>query len=300
MSNYNEKVSIIGLGLMGSALAGVLLREGYRVTVWNRTPEKADGLIKKGALLAPSAALAIGSSPTVIICVADYEASRSLLSSKETAPFLPGKTVIELSTGTPQEARDAQVWAKEHGIDYLDGAIMATPSQMGRPETLILASGPRSVFDKSEAVLKALAGGLAFLGEAVGNASAVDFAILSFWFGGNIGFLHGVRICEAEGFPVRDFAAMTRAIAPFAGESNEKMAERIFNENYDDSEASVRTCAAALKMIARHASEAGISSEFPDYAYRFLERGMDAGFGEEDLAAAIKIMRTSSAATTAG
>src|SRR5687768_12758847 len=221
MKNVKDEVSIIGLGLMGTELTRVLLRDGYRVTVWNRTADKARGLVNEGALLAPTAALAIGASPTVIMCVADYSVSRALLSSEEAAPFLAGKTVIELSTGTPKEAREAEAWAKERNVDYLDGAIMAQPKQMGRPETMILASGHRSVFDKNKAVLKALAGNATYLGEPVGNASAVDFAILSFWFGGNIGFLHGVRICEAEGFPVKEFAAMARAIAPYAGESNE-------------------------------------------------------------------------------
>lgn len=284
---------------MGTELARVLLRDRYRVTVWNRTAGKARDLVNEGALLAPSAALAIGASPTVIVCVADYEVSRSLLGSEEAAPFLAGKSVIELSTGTPKEAREAEAWSKARGIHYLDGAIMAQPNQMGRPETMILTSGSRSVFDRSEPILKTLAGGTTYLSEAVGNAAALDFAILSFWFGGLIGFLHGVRICEAEGLPIAEYAAMTRAVAPLAGESNEKSAERIVTEKFDDSEASVKTCAAALKMIARHAKEAGINSEFPEYAYRFFSRGVDAGFAEEDAAALIKTMRNSAAAQSA-
>jgi 3-hydroxyisobutyrate dehydrogenase-like beta-hydroxyacid dehydrogenase len=52
---------------------------------------------------------------------------------------LASRMLVELSTGTPQDARDAEAWARERGADYLDGAIIATPSQIGRPDTPIFA-----------------------------------------------------------------------------------------------------------------------------------------------------------------
>jgi len=65
VKNVKDEVSIIGLGVMGSELGRVLLRNDYRVTVWNRTAAKAEPLIKDGALLAPNAAVAVEASPIV-------------------------------------------------------------------------------------------------------------------------------------------------------------------------------------------------------------------------------------------
>jgi 3-hydroxyisobutyrate dehydrogenase-like beta-hydroxyacid dehydrogenase len=50
-----KDVSVIGLGVMGTALARALIDGGYRVTVWNRTSEKAQPLVEVGAKLAPTA-----------------------------------------------------------------------------------------------------------------------------------------------------------------------------------------------------------------------------------------------------
>ena len=74
-----SEVSVIGLGAMGSALARALLRDGHRVTVWNRTSAKAEPLVRDGALLAHGPAAAVSASPIVLVCVEDYKVTRSIL-----------------------------------------------------------------------------------------------------------------------------------------------------------------------------------------------------------------------------
>ena len=201
------EASVIGLGAMGSALARALLRDGRRVTVWNRTSAKADPLVRDGAVLAPSVAFAVAASPIVIVCVADYKVTHSIMETKELAPTLAGRVLVQLSTGTPQEARDSEVWAWERGADYLDGAIQATPSQVGRPDTTIFASGADAAFRRSEPLLKSLAGNVTYLGEPVGSASALDLATLCYVFGAALGFFHGALICESEGLRVDAFGS---------------------------------------------------------------------------------------------
>ena len=66
-----NEVTIIGLGAMGSMLARALLQKNYRVTVWNRTIEKAEQLVSAGASLASSVAAAVGASPVTIVCVSE-------------------------------------------------------------------------------------------------------------------------------------------------------------------------------------------------------------------------------------
>src|SRR5688572_30645343 len=171
MNNFQNEISVIGLGKMGSTLARLLLRQGYRVTVWNRTTDKASPLVQDGALLAPSAAAAVAASPVVVVCVYDYKAANEILGAKAVASALAGRLLLQLTTGSSQEARESEAWARKHGADYLDGAIQAAPSQMARPDTTILVSGAKTAFHRSEPLLKVFGGNIKYLGEQAGAAS---------------------------------------------------------------------------------------------------------------------------------
>jgi 3-hydroxyisobutyrate dehydrogenase-like beta-hydroxyacid dehydrogenase len=138
-------VTVLGLGPMGSALAGAFLAGGHRTTVWNRTAAKADALVARGAVRAHTVAEAVQASPLVVVCVIDYDAVRTILDSA--ADALPGRTVVNLTADSPERARAMAEWADEHDVAYLDGAIMTPTETIGGPEAVVLYSGPREVFD---------------------------------------------------------------------------------------------------------------------------------------------------------
>jgi glutamyl-tRNA reductase len=68
-TDVRPAVTVIGLGEMGTALAGVFLEGGHPTTVWNRTPEKADALVAKGARWAVTVRDAVAASPLVVVSV---------------------------------------------------------------------------------------------------------------------------------------------------------------------------------------------------------------------------------------
>ena len=133
-----DRVSVIGLGVMGTALAEAFLREPLTVTVWNRTSSRCNRLQAQGARVASTVATAVAASEVVIVCVSNYAVTNELLGAREVRAVLNGKTIIQLSSGTPQEARDTAAWAREFGAQYLDGAILAYPSHIGSTKAQIL------------------------------------------------------------------------------------------------------------------------------------------------------------------
>ena len=134
-------VSLVGLGSMGAALGRALLSGGRGLTVWNRNAAKAAPLVAAGAAVAPDLASAVAASPILVICIDDYAATRAILEAPEVSRQLAGRTVVQLSTGTPNEAREAEAWFRDRGATYLDGAIMVFPDGIGAPDTLILFAG---------------------------------------------------------------------------------------------------------------------------------------------------------------
>jgi 3-hydroxyisobutyrate dehydrogenase-like beta-hydroxyacid dehydrogenase len=227
----------------------------------------------------------------VLVCVEDYKVTRSILGREEVTPALAGRVLVELSSGTPQDARDAEVWARQRGADYLDGAIMATPSQIGRPDTPIFVSGAETAFRRSEPVLKTLAGNLIYMGESVGSAAAWDLATLSCLFGAILGFFHGARIFESEGLRVGDLGSMIADISPVLGEMIKHAGEVIQTGTFDRPQSSVKTCTVAFELFVKHAREARINSEFPTFGLGLFKKAVAAGHGEEEVAALIKVFR---------
>jgi 3-hydroxyisobutyrate dehydrogenase-like beta-hydroxyacid dehydrogenase len=199
--------------------------------------------------------------------------------------------IVQLSTGTPKEAREQEAWVRQRGADYLDGAIAAVPRQMGRPETTIFVSGSRRALDKSEPLLKHIAGNVPYLGTEAGAAAAFDLGFLSYLFGSFLGFLHGARILEAEGLRVDALGSMLSAIAPVSGEMIRGMGEAVQQGEFTNPESSIATSAAGMQLFVRQAHEANINGEFPAFASRMFQRAVDEGYGDEKVAALIKVLR---------
>ncbi|WP_426448303.1 NAD(P)-dependent oxidoreductase [Paenibacillus sp. S-38] len=288
-----DDVSVIGLGPMGAVLARTLLQKGLRVTAWNRTSEKANQLVQEGAVLAPTIAAAVSASPIVIVCVANYEISHALFGTAEAAAALAGRVLVQLSTGTPQDARNSETWAREQGADYLDGAIMATPAQIGMPDTPIFASGSEAAFRRSEPILTILAGNLMYMGDSVGAASAWDLAALSTMFGAMFGFFHGARIIETEGHSVDAFGSLIADISPVFGQMIKHEGTVIQTGSYDQAQSTIKTCRGSAELWLKQAREAGINSEFPTFAMGLYTKAKAAGYENEELAAIMKVLRQS-------
>ncbi len=184
-----------------------------------------------------------------------------------------------------------EAWVRTRGAEYLDGAIMATPSQIGRADTTIFAAGAASAHEAGAVIIKTIGGNVVYLGERVGAASAMDLATLAFWFGGMLGFVHGARICESEGLRVDSLGSMVAGLAPVIAETNKVMGERIQTGEYGSPEATIRTCAAAIDLMVRQAHEAGINAEFPTFALGVFRKAEAAGYAEEDVGALVKVLR---------
>lgn len=287
----NKEISVIGLGSMGIVIARLYLEQGYKVTVWNRTAQKADALVAKGAVFARSAAEAVRAAKVAMMCVYDYRAAETILAMEGVAAAMDGRLLIQLTTGSPSDARDAEAWAHGQGAAYLEGAIQAAPDQMGQPDTPILVSGARAVFDEAEPLLKVLAGGIVYLGEKASAAAAMDLATLSTIYGTLLGFMHGARIAEHEGFDVAEYGRIVAGIMPtFAGFLQHEGAV-IQSGDFRISQSPMRISVEATQRILQTAQEAGINTDFPAFAAGLFQRADAAGLGGEEIAALVKLLR---------
>jgi len=285
-------ITVIGLGKMGSALAEALLEGGYQITVWNRTASKAEPLIQKGAVLAKDPASAIKASPIFIVCVLNYEVTSSILSDQQVLQHLPGKVMIQLSSGTPLEAVESERWAHANRLQYLSGEIMVYPDQIGTESGGILIAGEESLFERCEPILKTMAEKTVYLGGQVGAPLAYGWAMGSILFGALLGALNGVQICQEEGIDLEFFAnRLLEGDMDTISSGVQDLLKRIKNEKYDESQGLLTVGADGVEHMLAYAKLRGLHTEFSEYLVKAFSQAIDAGLGGEDMAAMIKVWR---------
>ncbi len=278
-------ISTLGLGRMGSALALALVKARRSVTVWNRSRARVQPLTQLGAIPADSVSAAVAASPVVLVCVDNYQTTQELFEAPDVVGLLPGKTIVQLSTGSPKEARKAEAWFTSHNALYLDGAILAGPHMIGAPTTMILYSGQQAAFDRYSDLLGLLGGDTRFVGQKVGSAAAIDMAWLSKLYGAFAGIAHGAIIREAEGV---DLGMYSRV---FPESDNARwMIDVIKKGDFSNPGATLGVWNAALRRIREQAHDSGINSEVPDFVGGILDRAEATGHGEEHIAAMVKVL----------
>ncbi len=279
-------ISVIGLGAMGSALAWALVKEGHGVTVWNRSPKKMEPFVAKGAAGATDVASAVQASPVILVCVDNYAVTESFLRSGDVMPHLAGRSVIQFSTGTPKEAREAADWITDCGGAYIEGAILGGPGDIGTADLQILFAGPDAAYAQVEPLVRCLAGKARYLGDNIGAAPALDLAWLCQRYGLFLGLSQGALLCEAEGVSVGLYATMF----PEGGRSH-SFAEVIHADAFENPTATLSVWEAALRRIQQQALDAGINNEIPEFVSGLFKRAIAAGHGEEHVSARIKLLR---------
>lgn len=205
---HNSAVTVIGLGPMGQAITRTLLAAGHPVTVWNRTTGRAEGVVADGATLAATPAEAVEASSLVILSLTDYQAMYDILGPATAS--LAGRTLVNLSSDTPDRSREAAAWAAAHGAAFLTGGVMVPAPMVGTDAAYVYYSGPGEVLDRSREALAQL-GAPKHLGEDPGLAQMMYQAQLAVFLGTLSALMHATAMLNAAGMKATE--AMPELIA---------------------------------------------------------------------------------------
>ncbi|MFD1833324.1 NAD(P)-dependent oxidoreductase [Streptomyces desertarenae] len=278
MNRTDTPVTVIGLGLMGRALAGAFLRAGHPTTVWNRTVSKADRLVADGARPAPTVGDALKAGSLTVVCVTDYPAVRELLGASDVE--LDGTMLVNLTSGDSAQARETARWARRRGARYLDGAIMAVPPAIGTAEAVILHSGPQTDFEAHKATLEAL-GTVTHLGADHGLAALYDVAGLAMMWSVLNAWLQGTALLRTAGVDAATYAPFARQIAAGVAEWLPGYAEQIDSGSFPAEVSALETDARAMAHLVEESEAVGVNAELPKLIKAMADRSIAAGHGGE-------------------
>lgn len=202
MSRAAGSVTVIGLGPMGQAMVRSLRASGLELTVWNRSPEKAYAMKKFGAAHAETVAQALDAGEVIVVSLTDYAAMYDVL--ERAVDHLPGKTIVNLSSDTPEETRAAARWVRARRGRFLAGGVLADGEGLGGMDSLVFYSGEREVFDSCAEVLRPL-GRPEYLGVEVGLAQLYYQAVLAIFLSGLLAFEQALAMIDRSGEPIARF-----------------------------------------------------------------------------------------------
>jgi 3-hydroxyisobutyrate dehydrogenase-like beta-hydroxyacid dehydrogenase len=285
-----ETVAVLGTGKMGTALVRAFAAAGHSVVAWNRTPARAEPL-RTVATLAGTPAAATRDASLVVASLTDYGVCGQVLFTSEMGELLRGKTVVQLTSGTPANARAGAAWAAQHGVSYLDGAILAQPNFIATDYATVFYAGDRAVFDAHKPTLQALAHNTVFVADAIGSAAALDCAILEAYYGGCLAFLHAAAMCESEGVSSSRFFEYKRSFIGAIDVTVDAAGPMLERRDYTGDQCSLDMHVGALAHIATLSHEAGVDSRLPDTLHAVYAAAIAAGLGAKELPAVYELFR---------
>ncbi len=153
-----ERIGFIGLGIMGRGMAANILRAGFPLTVWNRTPGRTDEFVAAGAQLATSPADLAERSDIVISCVSDTPDVEAVLFGPQGAieGARAGMLMIDMSTISPQGAQQFAARLAERGIGFLDAPVSGGSEGAARGTLSIMVGGPADLVERAMPVFQAM------------------------------------------------------------------------------------------------------------------------------------------------
>ena len=147
-----ERVAVLGTGIMGAPMARNLLKAGFQVRVWNRTPDKARVLATEGADLAETTAEAVREAAFVITMLIDGAAVLAVMG--QAAESVP-EGAVWLQAGMDTDVERVAALAEDHGITFVNCPVLGTRRTAERGRLVVLASGRGDVLDRAQPIFDA-------------------------------------------------------------------------------------------------------------------------------------------------
>lgn len=203
-----ERIGFLGLGTMGGAMAGHLLASGRPLTVWNRTPGKATGLIEAGATEGADPAAVAAASDVILICVSDTPDVEAILFGPGGVAqgARAGTLVIDCSTIAPGATRDMAARLAAVGVSLADAPVSGGSEGAQKATLTIFVGAEPAVFERARPILEVIGKTITHVGP-IGSGQAVKAVNQVILAGAYLGVAEGIVLALKSGLDVEQVVA---------------------------------------------------------------------------------------------
>ena len=284
------KVGVIGLGMLGNAVALHLLDSGFEVTVYNRTKEKTSQVENKGGNVATSPKEVAEKSELVIIVVKDANAVKQI--AFEENGIIQGKheklIVADMSTIDPVESKNISIKFLENNIQKLDIPVMGGPNVAITGELVMMVSGDKESFNYCKKVWDTIANRVFFLGES-GVAHSVKLAMNLQITMLALALSEGITLVKKSGVDPKIFLEILNSTYFKTGMS-EKKAYKMIDGKYDAT-FTLANLKKDISTMTNTAKALGIELPMITKAEEIYENAINEGMGGIDYTGIIEYIK---------
>ncbi len=280
-------VSVIGLGAMGHAFAANLLKNGFTVRGWNRSPSRGEDLVSAGLALCNTAQQAVDGADVVLSVLTDGDTTHNVL-APVFATMKPGAVLCQMGTigVAATEKLIYQLAQARPDVVYVDAPVSGTKAPAENAQILVMASGDRSKAQAAEQVFAAIGKQQQWLGEA-GASSRMKLVVNSWLIGMMQSLADTMSLAKQLGFSTDDLWQVLEG-GPLAAPYAKGKLNMIASGDYTPQ----MQLSLALKD-ARLALQAapGVAMPGLENIASLWQQAVDAGYGEQDLAAVFAFLQ---------
>lgn len=277
-----QNVSILGTGLLGSAVATRLKDRRFQVQVWNRTPTRAAPLAAQGIEVMASAAAAVAQAPVTLLLLSDADAIRATLFAAAAPIDLTDRIIIQMGTIAPAESRALAAAVARAGGEYLEAPVLGSLPEARGGRLILMAGGDLDLFQRCQPLLEALAEAPQRIGE-VGQAASLKLAMNQLIAGLTASFAYSLGLVRAEGLDVEQFMTLLRGSALYAPTFDKKLGKYLAHD-YRQANFPLKHLVKDLALFQQVASSAGMDTSVLAALEEVAARAQAAGLGDADYA----------------
>ncbi|MGG0821661.1 NAD(P)-dependent oxidoreductase [Paenibacillus turicensis] len=283
-----KKIGFIGLGTMGAPMASNLLKEGYEVTVYNRTEARCLPLVEQGAKLAHTPKEATLGVDTVITMVSNDDSIAAVYKGEAgvLAGISAGITVIDCSTISPALSQSLAKKIVAVGANFLDAPVTgSSPAAIGG--TLVfMVGGKYDVLEAERDIFETLGQKIIHMGDN-GSGSVAKLAHNTIVGINNLALIEGFSIAAKSGIPAQSFLELVQ-LGSAGSKAAELKGQKLIDHDFTN-QFSLSLMLKDLKLASALTDQASIPTPMLNVAKSLFQAGETQGFGEEDLSAVAKI-----------
>jgi len=284
------KIGIIGIGMLGEAVAENLLNLGYDISVYNRTIEKTRGVEIKGATVMSSPKAVAENTELVIIIVKDAIAVREVSFGKNGIVESGNKKLIvaDMSTIDSVESKNIANEFQQNKIQKLEIPVMGGPNVAITGKLVMMASGPKTSFDYCKEIFDKIANKVFFLGEQ-GTANSIKLAMNLQITMLALSLSEGITLVEKSKVDPKIFLKVLNSTYFKTGMSENK-AFKMINGDYDAT-FTMANLKKDITTMTNTAKELGIKLPMISKAEEIYENAINEGLGNLDYTRIIEYIK---------